>query len=219
MSVELAVAIKSNKHLEKLWMLDCNLKSSATVILQSLTTISSLQVLDVNDNQVTEEAGNALASVILHNTRLEELYLRDNNLDKGMLETAKALQHITSLKSLDLSNNNISNEVSVELAVAIKSNKHLEKLWMLDCNLKSSATVILQSLTTISSLKVLSVNDNQVTEEAGKALASVILHNTGLKELYLRNNNLGKGMLETAKALQHITSLKSLNLSNNNISK
>ena len=219
MSVELAVAIKSNKHLEKLWMLDCNLKSSATVILQSLTTISSLQVLDVNDNQVTEEAGNALASVILHNTRLEELYLRDNNLDKGMLETAKALQHITSLKSLDLSNNNISNEVSVELAVAFKSNKHLEELWTFDCSLKSSATVILQPLTTISTLKCLNINDNQLSEEVGEALASVILHNTGLEELYLYGNDFGNGILQFVTALQNILLLKVLSLGNNNITK
>ena len=227
-SHELALAIKSYKCLETLWLSNCNLKSSVVAIFQALSTISSLKCLSISNNQITEEAGEALASVILHNRGLEILYLRNNNLGKGMLEIVKALQHITSLKSLDLSKNNISNEVSVELAVAIKSNKHLEELWMLDCNLKSLVTVILQSLTTISSLKGLDVNDNQVSKEAGEALASVIsrvhnrllviLHNTGLKELYIRNNNLGKGMLKIAKALQHINSLESLNLSNNNIS-
>ena len=218
-SGELAFAIKSHKYLEELLLYNSNLKSSMIAIFQTLNTMSSLICLNINDNQITEEAGEVLASVILHNTRLEKLYLRNNNFGKGMLEVAKALQHITSLKSLNLCNNGISNEVSVELAIAFKLNKHLEKLWMLNCNLKSSATVILQSLTTISTLKCLSIGNNQITQEAVEILASVILHNTELQELYLYDNNIGEGRINVLKALQCIKSLRVLSLNNGNILK
>ena len=97
-------------------------------------------MLDLNNNQITQEAGEALASVIMHNTRLEELYLNSNNLGIGTVKVAKALQHITTLKMLDLSNNNnIPQEACEELALGIKSNKQLEKLWLHDNNLHYSS--------------------------------------------------------------------------------
>ena len=218
-SGELALAIQSNKHLEKLWLHDNNLKSSVIAILQSLSTISTLKLLNINNTQTMDEAGEALASVVKHNTGLEELHLAGNNLAEGMLVVTKALQQITSLRSIDFGNNNLSKEASGELALAIQSNKHLKKLWLHNNNLKCSATAILQSLSTISTLKLLNVSNTQTTDEAGEALASVILHNKGLEELYLAGNNFGKGVLIVTKALQQITSLRSIDLGNNNVSK
>ena len=214
---ELALAIKSNEHLEKLWLSNNNLYSSAIVILNSLATIATLTVLDLNNNQIPQEAGEALASVIMHNTRLEELYLDSNNLAVGTMKVAKSLQHITTLKVLSLDNNNITQEGSEELALAIKSNEQLEKLWLSDNNLHSSAIVILNCLATIATLTVLGLNNNQIPQEAGEALASVIMHNTRLEELYLDSNNLAIGTMKVAKSLQHITTLRMLSLDNNNI--
>ena len=216
---QLALALKSNRHLEKLWLLNNNLQLSAIDILRSLSDISELNSLNISDNQITEEAGEALAFVVSHNKTLEELYLSGNNLGEGLLSVMKALQHIKSLKKLSLSNNNISKGVSDELALAIKVNKYLEEIELFASNLKSSAILVLRSLTTISTLKNLNINNNHITEEAAEALASVILNNTGLEEIDISNNNLGEGTLKVAKALQRITSLRSLDFGNNNISK
>ena len=214
---ELALAIKSNKHLKSLWLNDNNLRSSANVILKSLTTITTLTVVNLNNNQIPQEADEALASVIMHNTGLEELHLYGNNLGVGTLKLAKALQHITTLRILVLDDNNIPQEACDELALAIKSNKHLKSLWLNDNNLSSSANVILKSLTTIITLTVLNLSNNQITQEADEVLASVIMCNTGLEELYLNDNDLNVGILKVAKALQQITTLSILNLGNNNI--
>ena len=218
-SCDLAHVIKSNMYLEKLSLRKSNLKSLVIPILQSLITISTLKILNINDNQISKEAGEALASVILHNTGLKELHLSGNNLGKGMLIVAKALEHISSLRSLDVGNNNISKEVANKLALAISANENLEEVRLYDSKLSSSATVILQSLGTISTLKYLNINNNQITEEAGEALASVVMHNAGLEELHLSGNNLGEGMLIVSKALEHISTLRSLDMGNNNISK
>ena len=214
---ELALVIESNKQLEKLWLNDNNLHSSANVILNSLATITTLTMLDLNNNQIPQEAGEALASVIMHNTILEELYLHSNNLGIETIKVAKSLQHITTLKTLNLSSNNIPQEAFEELALVIESNKQLEKLWLNDNNLHSSANVILNSLATITTLTVLGLSNNQLPQEAGEALASVIMHNTGLEELYLHSNNLGIGTVKVAKSLQVITTLKMLSLISNNI--
>ena len=216
-SEELALAIKSNEQLEKLWLNDNDLHSSAIVILNSLNTITTLTMLDLNNNQMPQEAGEALASVIMHNTGLEEVYLHDNNLGIGTLKVAKSLQHITTLKMLSLASNNIPQEASEELALAVKSNEQLEKLWLNENNLHSSAIAILNSLATITTMTMLDLGNNQIPQEAGEALASVIMHNTGLEELYLYSNNLGIGILKVAKSLQHITTLKMLSLASNKI--
>ena len=216
-SDELAGVVKSNCGLQLLTLNSNDLQSSAVIILQSLSHITTLKVLNIESNLLGEKAGEALASVVLHNPGLEELHISDNNLGDGILKIAKALQYTTSVKSLKLGNNNISKAASDDLALAIKSNKYLEKLQLFNTNLQFAADAILQSLSTISALKLLNMNNNQITEEAGEALASVILHNTGLEELHLSNNNLGDGILIVAKALQHITSLRSLDLGDNNI--
>ena len=215
-SEELALAIKSNEQLKKLWLIDNNLQFSANIILNSLATITTLTVLDLSNNQIPQEAGEALASVIMHNTGLEELHFDSNNLDIGTVKVAQALQHITTLKILNMDKNNIPQGACNELALAIKSNKHLKEIRLNDNLLHSSSNIILNSLTTIATLTVLGLNNNQITQEAGEALASVIMHNTRLEELYLNSNNLGIGTVKVGKALQHITTLKMLDLSNNN---
>ena len=106
--------------------------------MQSLSTISTLKLLNINNTQTTDEAGEALASVVIHNTGLEELHVSDNNLGKGMLIIYKALKQITSLRSIELENINISKEVSGKLALAIQSNTSLEQLWLHDNNLRLS---------------------------------------------------------------------------------
>ena len=73
---------------------------------------------------------------------------------------AKALQHLTSLRSLNLGSNNIPKESCGELVLAIKSNIHLEELWLHGNNLRSSSVTILQSLSTLSTLKLLNINNN-----------------------------------------------------------
>ena len=214
---ELALAIKSNKHLESFWLHSNNLHCSANVILNSLATITTLTALNLDDNQLTQEAGETLASVIMHNTSLEELYLNCNNLGIATVKVAKSLQHITTLRVLSLDNNNIPQEASEELALVIQSNKQLEKLWLNDNNLHSSAIVFLNSLATITTLTVLGFSNNQISQEAGEALASVIMHNASLEELYLDGNNLGIATVKVAKSLQRITMLRVLSLDNNNI--
>ena len=125
--IEFAFTSHTSKYIEKLWLHGMNLHSSIFT-LNSLKAITTLKVLHLNSNQIYEEASQALASVILHNTELEELDFSNSNLGEGMLVIIKALQQITSLRSIDLGNTNISKEASGELALAIQSNKHLQEL-------------------------------------------------------------------------------------------
>jgi len=55
-------------------------------------------------------------------------------------------------------------------------------------------------------LKTVSLQNNNITEEAAEALALVITFNTNLEKLYLGNNNfqLG-GIIQIARALKSIS--------------
>ena len=216
-SIDLALAIESNQNLKSLAIHGNNMATSMNNILLALSKVSSLRILYFQGNQLNDDAGELLAPVILNNKFLKDLRLRNNNIGKGMMQVVKSLQQMTSLELLDLGNNSIPKEVCNEIAVAIEVNNNLEKLWLHNNMFCTSINVILNALCKLSTLKVLNLDNNLMTQENGQTLAFIITHNTGLEELHLNNNNLGIGSLEVAKALQQITSLKSLNLGNNEV--
>ena len=216
---ELALVIKHNQYLNDLQLYSNNLQSSAFVIFQALSKISSLKVLDLHSNQLNEDAGEYLSSVICNNTGLQHLNLNDNNIGKGTLHIIKALQQLNSLQVLGLGDTNMPSDVSDELALVMEGNRCLNALHLNNNNLRSSAFVILQALSKISNLRILDLHSNRLNESAGKYISSVICNNTGLNELFLNENNIGKGILQIIIALQHLTSLKVLNLGSINFLK
>ena len=210
-SAEVARVIDCNKYLEKLLLPNNNISSSAVIILQALSRTLTLKVVNFQGNQMTEEVGEYLSHLIFNNPGLNSLLLNNNNIGKGVLHIAKALQNITSLKTLGLGYNSFSAEVCDELALSIQLNQCLESLW-LPCN--GLNTNVLQSMISISTLTDLNLISTQLLEEAGEVLSSIILHNTRLVHLRLSNNSLGNGALHVMKALQHLTQLRTLHLCN-----
>ena len=128
--------------------------------------------------------------MIINNKALEVLFLDNNNIGVGAVNIVKALQNNKSLKMLGLSNNNLPKEISHELAGGVKSNCYLESLTLASNKLQSSAIVILKSLSSITTLTVLKMNNNQIGEKGCEVLVSVIENNNGLKELHFSSNNL-----------------------------
>ena len=64
---DLALAINSNKDLTALNLHENKLNSSAIAILQSLSSISSIEILDLRGCQLDETTGSFIASVVLSN--------------------------------------------------------------------------------------------------------------------------------------------------------
>ena len=271
----LTFTITKSKLLERLLLSDNNLNDDGVIkIAHSLCKHSKLKCFNLQNNNITEEAAEALASIISSNTGLEELYLANNQLQLGVIKISTALKNISSIKVLDLDNNNIPEEVADELSAAIRANNSLEKLWLSGNHLGSSTVMIVNALKDISTLKEISLNGNQnrseelapaltstitkskllerlllsdnnlnddgvikiahslckhsklkcfnlqnnnITEEAAEAFASIISSNTGLEELYLGNNQLQLGVIKISTALKNISSIKVLDLDNNNI--
>ena len=275
LAISIAAVVASNSHFTSLSLMNNNLQSDDVIaIAQALNYISTLRILNLQQNRITDTAANALASVISHNTGLQKLCLGSNLLKVGVKDIAKALAKISSLKMLDLNNNILSEEVADDLAAAISANRLLEKVWLGNSNLGSSVISILHALKRISSLKelnlnnvkyksddlaleianifernslvrdlrlnnnnlnfnslteiagtlskissleVLDISNNLITEIAANSVADVILNNINLRKVYLGNNQLGTGMKMIAKSLKSVYALETLDLVNNSI--
>ena len=96
-------------------------------IFSQLQNISTLVKLSIQDNHCTEDAAHDLASVISHNIGLQELNLQGNDLQTtGALVVAKALQKLSSLIRLNITNNGICDAVLNDLMAVLLNNFQLQ---------------------------------------------------------------------------------------------
>ena len=212
----------ANKHSLNVVGLEGNYLKTVGIITvsKSLRCVSNITLLNLHDNHLTEEAGEALASVILNNAKLEDLYLGNNKLQAGALKVIQALKHISTLKVLDLNDNIIPEYVADELASVIESNSSLSSLRLRSNKFKVVGTVkISRSLAKLTTLRLLNIRNNGITEEASEAIASVLLSNTEIQELYLGCNYLEGGIVKILTALKNNSVLKVLDLDSTNTSR
>ena len=196
-------------------------KQTANKLLQYISVINTLRKLHLTGNKLrlTEEAAKALTSIIVSNRELEELYLGNNQLHLGITKLAVALKNISSLKVLDLANNNITELAADELSAAIRANNSLEKLCLNGNHLGSSTVMIVNALIEISTLKELDLNDNKnKSGELAPTISSIITKNRSIEVLALRDNSLNDvGVIKIAQSLCKCSKLKVLDLQSNNI--
>jgi len=214
---DLAKVIKNNSGLEKLYLSNNDLKTSAVVILQALKDISTLKILDLGGNSMTGQVAEDLANVIRNSLGTEELYLYNNYLKGSTIVILQALKENLTLKLLCLNNNNMTRQVVEDLANVIKNNLGLEKLYLSNNDLKACVVVILKALRENSALKILDLGYNSMSGQVAEDLTNVIRNNSGLKELYLSNNELKAFVVLILQALSKNSKLKILNLSGNNM--
>ena len=188
-------------------------------LIQQISTVTTLRKLNLRGNKLIKGNTQALASVIANNNELEELYLGTNNLQSGVINISTALKKLSSLKVLDLGNNNVPEEAADELSVAIRANNSLEKLWLGGNHLRSSTVMIVNALMQVTTLKELNLNNNRNrSEELAPALTSIISDNKSMQSLSLNDNNLNDdGVIKIAQSLCKHTKLKMINLRSNNI--
>ena len=214
---DVAIIIKNNSDLEQLNLFDNDLKSSAVVILKALQRNSKLKVLDLGSNNMTGQVAEDVAIIIKNNSDLEQLNLFDNDLKSSAVVILKALQRNSKLKVLDLCSNNMTGKVAEDLAIVIKNNSSLERLYLFNNDLKLSAIAILQTLQTKSKLNALELASNNITRQVSTSVASVIKNNNNLESLGLAYNKLGPSAVVILQALRHNYKLKFLSLIGNSI--
>ena len=217
-AIALSKLITSNAKLLLVDIVNCNLQKEAGIIATALKNISTVTTLSLSDNQIPGSVADDLAIAIYVNCKLERLRLADNNLQHQGVVVASALCQITTLVELNFRNNNMTEKVADELSLAIESNKSLKVLRIGGNDLRRGIIRIANAISQLSKLQILSMDNNQITEEAADSIAVAISSNKQLTELNLNNNLLKKGVDKIANAL-HANNilLESLGLSNNQI--
>ncbi|XP_065896352.1 protein NLRC5-like [Dysidea avara] len=189
-------------------------------IMKELKDISTLKVFDVSNNCIPEEAGDYIASILFHNTTLEELHLSCTSLHSaGIIDVMKGLKNISTLRVFDISKNGISDEAADIIASALSHNNLLEEL-DLSCNSLQarSIRIIINGIKEVSTLKRFNVSNINVTDQVADIIASVLSHNFLLEELDLSNNKLQAiGTRVIMNGIKNISTLKKFNVSNNHI--
>ena len=219
---DIAAAISCNIHLQELNLGSNYLQASGIIkIAKSLQQkILSLTKLYINHNNITYEAADDIAAVILCNIDLQELNLGSNNLQtSGTIKIARSLQRISSLRKLCINHNNITHEAADDIAAAISCNTKLQKFDISGNDLQTAGAIkIVKALKGISTLKKLYLSDNNITGTVADNIAVTISCNTQIEELDVSGNNLkAVGVIKIAKNIEHICTLKKLCVSNNNI--
>ena len=189
-------------------------------VLKGMKNISSLVKINVSHNEIIDEAADELASVLLHNTLLQELDLSYNSLSKlDSLRIFTGMKNISSLVKINVSHNEIIDEAADELANVLLHNTLLQEFDLSYNSLsKLDSLRIFKEMKNISSLVKINVSHNEIIDEAADVLASVLLYNTLLQELDLSYNSLSKlDSLRIFKGMKNILNLVKINVSHNEI--
>ena len=226
---ELTEIITYNYFLEFLDISNCKLSDlQIGLVATALSKTTTLKHLNFSHNKiVTDNTALKVASIFTSNLSMNGINLSNCHLqESGIVIICDALARIKSLTSLDISKNAITNNISQNLAFAIKENALLEQLnlslcfeYSEDSNEKISGIIgILTPLINFRSLEYLDLHSCCINDKSAELISVVIAHNKSLSHLNLSDCKLlDKGLISIAKSLQKHFTLEYLCLSSNTI--
>ncbi len=169
----------------------------------------------INRNHIGPRCGPAIQALLQSNSCLQVLGISGNGLGAGpMTHLHDGLRHNTSLRTLDLSSNNLGNDGCALLVEAFQFcglsyvNLSRNKIG------NAGAAVLAAALQGDLLLQRLNLSENAVTGRGAVLLADALLVNTTLEVMDLGNNALSKsGGVAIGNCLHKNWALNSLNLS------
>ena len=208
-------------YLQKLYLSGNHIgDSGAKVIGDMLQVNSSLQVIDLNSNLISDIGVLSLSHALRRpSCNIIEFLLAVNRVsDQGARSLAESLLENQSLISLNLGVNEIGDIGATFLGTALLSNRTLKELY-LSGNLigDHGASSLASSFETNASVRVIfDLGFNRIQNHGAKSFANTIKQYHGLEILYLDQNQIeedgGEALLESIKVN---VSLKDLKLEDN----
>ena len=173
----IAAVLMETISLKKLDLCNTMLNSLKTVkIMGVLKNISSLEVFNINDNDIDDGATDSMKAAISSNCLIEKINLSHNRLSyTGVLNIANALSE--NIKVLDISSNSIAADNIVDLATALSNCPVLQEL-NISRNLLTLNNVltIARALRCYSTLQSLDLSSNNISfSSACEFIVDVIL--------------------------------------------
>ena len=207
--------------LEYLNLANCEISEQLISIFRTLSKPSLLKFLDMSHNKVTRKTTNEIAQVIENTKSLQYLHLSTCNLSEDSMKlVADSLSYVTSLVSLDLSCNRITENAAHSMAVALRKNLALKQLNFSTCFVGNAALTICDAISQHTTITHLNMSLNVITNDVAKVIARILSNNTDIIHVDFCQCCLqDSGLAILLSGLANVTTLQYLNLEANNISK
>ena len=162
----LAAAMRVNSSLRTLNLSACSIDLDGTgsqALAEALRVNRSLTSLNLQSNFLASEDVRGLVAALCHNDSLQSLFLGHNCSHNAVDALADMLRYNTSLRVLELTNNNLNSPGVSVLARALEYNKTLRSLDISDNDFGPSGTdALANALRVNSSLETLRLNSFQL---------------------------------------------------------
>ena len=194
--------------------------ASATEVKNSLQTALSRSIFNISHNFINSRIATEMKTILQCTSTLQQFHASHNRLlNESVIRIAKGLQNSSTLSLLNISNNSIGEEAADDIATVLSCNNNLRILCLDNNSFKTVGMIkIAKALQNVSTFAKFNISHNRAGEEAADDIATVLSHNTNLKEVYLQDNGFKTvGMIKIARGLQNVSTLTALNISNNNI--
>ena len=200
----LAFALKSNRTITMLSLDKNDIGPEGGVALaEALKSNDHLTALHVYGTKIGPSGTAALCAALSVNKTLETLNLGKCGLGpEGGMAMAASLRDGVSVQALFIQSNGLGEEAGVAIAEAVAESQSLEVLRIQDNKLGAKAGHAFAELLAASVvLEHLDITKNGLGTEAGLAIAEALekSSNDGLKLEVLKDNGLGKDVLERIK--------------------
>lgn len=194
-------------------------KFSTGVVMGNLSGAKLVEEADENKSVQQQQPSikplHSSASVLTMENLCPQVLLRSKRYRTTIAElTVDQLKVVTTL---NVSGCNITNQGADLLAAVLSETVSLENLNLSNANLNSTKAIkINNALKNISSVKVFSVNNNDITDESTNSMVAVIHGNSLLEKLNISHNKLSySGALNIANSTLSTKNIKVLDISNN----
>ena len=221
-SNEIASVIIYNPFLEHLNLASCELSELHLInIVKALRKTTLLTVLDVSHSKVTGEAANEVASIIINNKFLQHLNLSACDLlEDSVILIGDSLSHTTSLVSLDMSYNCITEKASQSMAVALSKNTSLEQLNFCASFEDNAALIVFIAINQHSVITHLNMSLNIINSDLADLIVRILINNMKIEHLDFGQCDLQVSeFMKLLNGLANVNTLRYLNLEGNEISK
>ncbi|XP_073465599.1 NACHT, LRR and PYD domains-containing protein 3-like isoform X2 [Aquarana catesbeiana] len=212
----LASGIRNNQTLRTLILSHNHLEGPHFSDLMGALTTSRIEELQLDDNHLTDSSCTHLASGIRNNQILRTLNLSKNNLEGPQFGDLMEALTTSWIEKLDLSSNHLADSSCPFLASGIRNNQTLKTLDLSTNNLEGPHfSDVMEALKT-SRIEALHLDSNHLTDSSCPHLASGIRNNQTLRTLSLSWNYL-KGHCSDLMAALTTSRIEELHLYNNHL--
>ena len=210
------IAIKNNNHIEYLYLPNCVLtRNKLRNILNTLQTINTLKILDINSNKIDNQLANHLAGAIQSNRNLEKLLLSGITLEEENFKAFNnSIRILCGLKCFSAVRCTFTDQETEDITMAVFNSNKLELFNLQFCSLPDiNKASIFNSLKITRTLKYFNISGITTNLQLEDDVVAIVKHNIKLEHLEIAQCNISKSGIEKITAVCY--NLLYVNFSNN----